>query len=164
MLIRRSVLPILAAAMAMGGVALFQGQAAHAEKPVQTAQAGPEAQVAARVDAMKAIGGGLRSLRQALAGGSFGNPADVEALMAHLGTVPDLFPAGTGSDAVRTRAKPEIWAEREAFDAIVARFTAATGTLQGAVSANDVAAARTAAETLGETCSACHTRFRGPAL
>lgn len=71
------------------------------------------------------------------------------------------FPAGSGpAPGVKTRAKPEIWANPDDFKAKQDAFAAEANALFAAASASDLAAMRMRAKTLGAACGACHKVYR----
>lgn len=76
--------------------------------------------------------------------------------------VPSWFPAGTGPEAGRTRAKPEIWSDPQGFAAAVQRFQQAAAQFDAAARSGDLAAIRAAMPALGSSCSNCHDTYRGP--
>jgi cytochrome c556 len=78
--------------------------------------------------------------------------------------IPSWFPAGSGPEAGRTRAKAEIWADPETFRAAHARMLQATQQFDAAAKSGDLAAIRAALPALGSSCSNCHDKFRGPEL
>lgn len=72
------------------------------------------------------------------------------------------FPAGTGPDVGKTRAKPEIWHKPEDFAARTRAFQAAAEKLDAVAKAGDVAAIKASFGELGKTCKACHDPYRAP--
>ena len=76
--------------------------------------------------------------------------------------LPTMFPAGTGSDSLpgATKARAEIWSDREGFEARAAAYAAATADLQAKVAANDTAGALAAWTTVRGTCGSCHDAYR----
>ncbi len=78
--------------------------------------------------------------------------------------VPNWFPAGTGPEAGRTRAKTEIWSDPQGFSAAVQRYQQAAAQFDSAARAGDVAAMRAALPALGSSCSNCHDKYRGPEI
>jgi cytochrome c556 len=76
--------------------------------------------------------------------------------------VPSWFPAGTGPEAGRTRAKAEIWSDPQGFAAAVQRFQQAAAQFDSAARSGDVAAIRAAMPALGSSCSNCHDKYRAP--
>ena len=70
------------------------------------------------------------------------------------------FPAGTGPDVGKTRAKVEIWRKYEDFAAKDADFRKAAQSLKGLADSADVNAIRTAFAAMGKTCKACHDSYR----
>lgn len=72
------------------------------------------------------------------------------------------FPAGTGPDVGKTRAKAEIWQKPEDFAAKVRAFQAAARSFDATARAGDVAAIKASFGKLGKTCKACHDLYRAP--
>lgn len=72
------------------------------------------------------------------------------------------FPAGTGPEAGKTRAKPEIWAQPKDFQAAQKVFSDAAPKLLAAANAADLAAVKTNFGEVGKACKNCHDTFRGP--
>ena len=70
------------------------------------------------------------------------------------------FPAGTGPEAGKTRALPEIWAKPAEFKAAMKKFSEAAPKLQTAANAGDVAQVKTAFGDVGKACKNCHDQFR----
>jgi cytochrome c556 len=70
------------------------------------------------------------------------------------------FPKGTGPDVGKTGAKPEIWQNPGDFTAKLRNFQAAAKAFNAAASSGDLAAIKAHAGTLGETCKACHDKYR----
>jgi cytochrome c556 len=75
----------------------------------------------------------------------------------HIGS---LFPKGSGEQAGKTGAKPEIWANPQDFTAKVAAFQKAAQAFNTAASGNDVAAIKKSFADLGGSCKACHDKYR----
>jgi cytochrome c556 len=72
------------------------------------------------------------------------------------------FPAGTGPDVGKTRAKPEIWQKPEDFAAKTRAFQAAVRSFDAAAKGSDVPAIKASFGELGKTCKACHDLYRAP--
>lgn len=70
------------------------------------------------------------------------------------------FPAGTGPDVGKTRAKPEIWAKPEDFAAKDRDFQQAAQAFNAAATAGDLDAVAASFQQLGKTCKACHDSYR----
>ena len=110
--------------------------------------------------AMKGIGNELKA-----------SSPSVETIQRHAALIagygPQLlgwFPEGSGPEAGRTRAKPEIWSDAETFRQRAQAFRTEAAEFQQAAQTGDVAAIRAAQAELGDTCKNCHDRFRGPEL
>ena len=72
------------------------------------------------------------------------------------------FPKGTGPEAGKTRALPEIWSKPDEFTAAQKMFSDRAPKLLAAAKAKDVAAVTAAFRDLGGACKNCHDTFRGP--
>lgn len=70
------------------------------------------------------------------------------------------FPAGTGPDVGKTRAKAEIWQKPEDFAAKDRDFRQAARTFTGAANSGDANAMKPDFAALGKTCKACHDSYR----
>jgi cytochrome c556 len=72
------------------------------------------------------------------------------------------FPAGTGPEAGKTRALPEIWARPQDFVAAQKVFSDAAPKLLAAANAGDVKAVKASFGEVGKACKNCHDTFRSP--
>jgi cytochrome c556 len=72
------------------------------------------------------------------------------------------FPAGSGPEAGKTQALPEIWSKPEEFKAAMKMFSDAAPQLQAAADKGDVAAIQRAFGEVGKSCKNCHEKFRSP--
>lgn len=72
------------------------------------------------------------------------------------------FPAGTGPDVGKTRAKPEIWQKAEDFTLKAHDFEQAAQQFDVAAKSGDLGQIRTTFDALGKTCKACHELYRAP--
>jgi len=70
------------------------------------------------------------------------------------------FPAGTGPEAGKTGAKPEIWQNPDDFTAKLRTFQAAAKTFNAAAASGDLNAITAHAGDLGQACKACHDKYR----
>ena len=70
------------------------------------------------------------------------------------------FPAGTGPDVGKTRAKVEIWQKPEDFAAKDRDFRQAAQAFTGSANSADVNSIKPAFAVLGKTCKACHDSYR----
>ncbi|HET7604714.1 MAG TPA: cytochrome c [Sphingomicrobium sp.] len=71
-----------------------------------------------------------------------------------------LFPPGTGPDVGKTGAKPEIWQNAQDFAAKDADFQRAAQAFGTAVSSGELTAIKAKFADLGNTCKACHDKYR----
>jgi cytochrome c556 len=72
------------------------------------------------------------------------------------------FPAGTGPEAGKTRARAEIWTRPEDFKAAQKAFSDAAPKLLAAANAGDLNTVRSTYGDLGKACKNCHDTFRSP--
>jgi cytochrome c556 len=65
-----------------------------------------------------------------------------------------------GTDKGDTRAKAEIWTERDKFNAAATKMQEEMAKLNTAAKSGDQAAMRTAAGAVGQACKGCHDTYR----
>lgn len=70
------------------------------------------------------------------------------------------FAKGTGPEAGKTRALPEIWTKTADFDAAMKMFADRAPKLLAAVKARDAAATQAAFRDVGGSCKNCYDNFR----
>lgn len=116
----------------------------------------PDQKVSARQAAMKEDGGVLKNAGS-LTGADAVAAADT--LIKNFTNFPALFPEDTNGIA-GTEAKPEIWANWDAFNAIFAKALEGSKAMKAAAEAGDAAAYGAAMKTIGGTCGECHQQFR----
>jgi cytochrome c556 len=116
-----------------------------------------------RHEGMEAIGKASKAIRDQLQGDS----PDLGVIRANAARIADLsqkatgwFHAGTGPEAGKTGAKPEIWQNPQDFAAKLSAFQAAAGKLQTAANSGDLGAVKASLGPLGESCKACHDKYR----
>ena len=114
-----------------------------------------------RYEGMEAIGDASKAINRALKG------SDVATVRANATNIAQLsqqastwFPAGTGPDVGKTRAKPDIWQSSDDFAGKLRAFETAARALQLASGTNNVAAMSARFADLGATCKACHDKYR----
>jgi len=67
-----------------------------------------------------------------------------------------------GSDKGNTRAKPEIWTEKDKFAAAVAKSQEDVAKLAAAGKTGSLDQIKAAAGTVGQSCKACHDAYQKP--
>lgn len=72
------------------------------------------------------------------------------------------FPKGSGPEAGKTRALPEVWTRPADFAAAQKMFADRAPALLAAAKAKDISAVRTAFRDVGASCKNCHDTFRSP--
>jgi cytochrome c556 len=116
-----------------------------------------------RHEGMEAIGKSTKSIKRELDGST----PDLAVLRTNAGRINDLaqkaahwFPTGTGPDAGKTGAKAEIWQDPQDFGTKLGGFQKAAQDFNSAASGNDAGAIKTAFGRLGQSCKACHDKYR----
>ena len=117
-----------------------------------------------RHDGMHSIADALKAIHRAL-----GATPDLPTVRANSAKLVQLsragsywFPAGTGPEVGKTRAKTEIWQNPEDFASKFRNFQGAVRAFDAAARGNDVAAMNARFADLDGTCKACHDKYRGP--
>lgn len=141
----------------LAGAALFMGIAtAHSEST-------GNAEADFRIAEMKKLGMNMGAIGKVAKGEmSYSdslndNAMQIAEIAANMGK---LFPEGSGVEA--SRAKPEIWTEKDAFQKGIENLQAAATQLVAAVKTGDQAMIGAALKETGGTCGACHKQFRKP--
>jgi cytochrome c556 len=118
-----------------------------------------------RHDAMEGLGKAMKQLHRGLDT----TPPDVNsvrtqtAIMASTAAkIPSLFPAGTGPDVGKTRAKAEIWKQQPLFLKKSKDFLASALALDAAAKTGDMNKVMALHEDVDKACKACHDPFRAP--
>jgi cytochrome c556 len=116
-----------------------------------------------RHEGMKAIGKSNKAIRDQLQKSS----PDSGIIDWNAAKIADLsqqasgwFPTGTGPEAGKTGAKAEIWRNPQDFTAKLVAFQKAVQALKAATSGNDLNAIRVRVDGMGQTCRACHDKYR----
>ena len=130
--------------------------------PAVYAQGSPDAVISYRKNVMKAVGGHTGALFT-IAKGNLTEYQDqmlyhARALQEAALSIPAMYPEGTGEG--KTRAKAEIWSEREAFEAVAGDMAKAAEKLVKIVEAGNLSESFQALRPLGKSCKDCHNQFR----
>ena len=72
----------------------------------------------------------------------------------------DLFPAGTGPDKIKSRAKADIWKDWKKFEASAKKLNAETAKLVKIANGGDKKAVADQFKVVGKACGGCHKPFR----
>lgn len=72
------------------------------------------------------------------------------------------FPKGTGPEAGKTRALPEVWSKPDDFAAATKMFEEKSAALLAVTKTKDVDAVNKAFRDVGGACKNCHDTFRSP--
>jgi cytochrome c556 len=133
---------------------------------VAFAQASGEQAVKERSDLMKSFNEANKTVAAAAKGGEI--DANVVKAAEHIADgakkITSLFPAGTGDDKLRTRAKPAIWQNWATFEGDAKNLENSFAAVAVAAKAGDKAGVAATFAKANQACSACHKEFRGPAL
>jgi cytochrome c556 len=121
----------------------------------------PENYIDYRQAVMKAIGGHMGASSQILRGrvapeGALQVHAD--ALAALNADLLRLFPEG--SDFGETKARAEVWGDRDAFAKVATEAREATAAFAAAVAGGDPASIGETHKAVSDSCKACHQDFR----
>ncbi len=121
----------------------------------------PEHVIKYRQNLMKAVGGHIGNVALLVKGQvdfSGGLVTDAQAIVDLLENAGITFPEGTADG--KTKARPEIWQDREKFDRSLDDSISKARALAMAAEGGDMAAVGAALGALGKSCSACHKSFR----
>ncbi len=112
---------------------------------------------------MRTVSDAVKAMSSSAEAGKVGaNDAAIAAkAAAAYGRYTSLFPAGTDSTKIKTRAKPEIWKDKTKFEAEAAKLMAALNDAEKAAKAGDAKAFGAAVKSAQVTCNDCHKPFRG---
>jgi cytochrome c556 len=126
----------------------------------------PAATIKMRQANYKQMGAAMRALNEQVRGSSPALPVirtNSAVILRHAPQLLRWFPAGTGAEAgVRTRARPEIWSDRDGFTRAGAGLVVAARGLDAAARGGDMGAIRAAVPQLAHACSNCHDDYRAP--
>jgi cytochrome c556 len=118
-----------------------------------------------RHEAMEGLGKAMKNLHRELEAGK----PDINVVRAQTATmaataakIPGMFPAGTGPDVGKTRAKPEIWTKKDLFIQKSKEYLAAAQAINAAARAGDLNKVMALHENVDKACKACHDPFRAP--
>jgi len=119
----------------------------------------------ARHEAMEGLGKAIKTLHRELDA----RKPDINVIRAQTSTmaadgakIPSWFPAGTGPDVGKTRAKAEIWKQQDVFARKAKDYAAAAQAIDAAAKAGDVNKVMALHENVDKACKACHDPFRAP--
>jgi len=118
-----------------------------------------------RHEAMEGLGKAMKDLHRELDSGK----PDINVIRAQTATmastaakIPSFFPAGTGPDVGKTRAKPEIWTQKDLFSRKAKDFLAASQAIDAAARTGDANKVMALHDNVDKACKACHDPFRAP--
>jgi cytochrome c556 len=118
-----------------------------------------------RHEAMEGLGKAMKALHRELDS----SKPDINVIRAQTSTmastaakIPAFFPAGTGPDVGKTRAKPEIWRQQDLFIRKSKDFLAAAQAINAAAETGDVKRVMALHDNVDKACKACHDPFRAP--
>lgn len=117
-----------------------------------------------RTGIMKSVSGAVKALDSSAKAGKVASDDAARAAkaLASYKKYTSLFPVGSDSGKVKTRAKPGIWQDKARFEATAGKLVAALGDIEKAAKAGDAKAMGGAVKVAQETCNTCHKAFRGP--
>jgi len=137
--------------------AVIVGASVYAATPVEMQKA--------RHEHFEDLGDAFKAVRDQ----SKASSPDFDALIKAAETVqkasvnqPQWFAKGTGPEAGKTRAKPDIWEKPADFEAAQKMFAERAPALVAAAKTKDVEAVTKAFKEVGGACKNCHDTFRTP--
>ncbi|HEX9810409.1 MAG TPA: cytochrome c [Alphaproteobacteria bacterium] len=151
----------LAAGALMLGLAMVPQHVGAAEE-VLVAQASATGASKRRLALMREMSKTRKALTASAKAGKIG-PGDVargERIAAITQELGGLWPEGSGSDKIKTRAKPEIWKDMGKFRQNLEGIQKAAADGAAAAKAGDAAGVGKAMGAMN--CGGCHKPFRGP--
>lgn len=115
-----------------------------------------------RVAAMKSMGGNLKKLGAAVAGGDNAAAAAAATGVNEVASrIPSLFPEGSGTG--ETRAKPDIWQNFPDFRSKANAVEAASAKVIADATAGNLGSdPKAVVGSIGKNCGACHKAYRAP--
>lgn len=156
---------ILAAGLLAGGLALAgAGQAEPAKsggEAVSVAAADAQAISKKRRKLMKGQSKARKALRKKAKAGSIGaaEVANAEKIAAIWKQLSGLWPKGSDSDMIKSRAKPAIWKNMGDFNKRIAKAQKASVAGVKAAKAGDAKGVGKAMKAM--SCGGCHKKYRG---
>lgn len=118
-----------------------------------------------RHEAMEGLGKAMKTLHREL---DSSHP-DINVVRAQTSTmssvaakIPSFFPAGTGPDVGKTRAKPEIWKQQALFIKTSRDYLTAAQAIDAAAKGGDLHKVMALHGSVDKACKACHDPFRAP--
>lgn len=140
-------------------------QAASSNLEVRLSQGDAVRVMHERHEGMENLGKAMKALHRELESGK----ADINvvrtqtAIMASTAAkIPGWFPAGTGPDVGKTRAKPEIWTQHDLFLRKAKDYQAAAQAIDAAAKSGDLNKVMASHDGVDKACKACHDPFRAP--
>lgn len=128
------------------------------------AQFAPKEAVGARVNGYRETGAAFKTLNDQLKSDT---PAKIMLRISAKRIVQTgqeqygWFPAGSGPEAgAKTKVKAAVWADPAGFKAAQDKFQQQAVLMAQAVDKGDPAAMKAQVKALGQTCAACHSKYR----
>ena len=118
-----------------------------------------------RNDSMKALGNAAGNVGKSFQSGS-PDPNVIKQAAAQIASlapkIVSWFPAGTGPDVGKTRAKAEIWQKPGDFASKAHEFSQAANDFNAAAQSGDMNRIKMTFGAVGKSCKACHDLYRAP--
>jgi cytochrome c556 len=150
--VRTIAILVAGAALVMSGGRLFAADPSPAEI------------IKARQEKLKDLGEQMKTIGGQAKSGTLDRAVMAEAAKkaaAYAKDLPTWFPKGTGPEAgVKTRAKPEIWAQPDDFQAAAEKLPPEAEKLAEVVANGDTPAIFAQLQATGKACQGCHKQFR----
>ena len=131
--------------------------------PTAIAADSPEDTVEYRETVMEGLSKHMKAASM-IAKSEVSRPGDIamhaEGVLAYAKIIKELFPEGTGPDAVKSESKPAVWTERETFDKAADDLVAKAEAWVKAAKGGDMAQTMGAMGAVGKACGTCHDDFK----
>lgn len=129
------------------------------------AQSGPSQTIGQRQEAMKGLGGAMKTLTPMVRGEQPWNQAEAvkaaTAINSVAKVIPQVFPAGSGPESgVKTAALPIIWQQSADYQSKAKALEDASGRLLQLAQSGNSDGAKGQFANVGKACGGCHETYR----
>ena len=129
------------------------------------AQTAPSQVIGQRQEAMKGLGGAMKTLTPMVRGEQPWNQAEAVKAATTINNVskaiPQVFPPGSGPESgVKTAALPIIWQQNADYQVKAKALEEASGVLLGLAQAGNADGVKSQFGNLGKACGGCHEVYR----
>lgn len=146
-----------------GAESASKGADKQAAKAPATTTADPANVVKYRHNQMEALGKHMKLLYMIVGGEvpyTGQAAAHADAMHTLVATIPELFPAGTGPDKVKTDSLPAVWSQWDKFLQSATEAEQATAKLAEVAKGGDMAKLKAQFDVTRKACGSCHELFK----